>query len=105
MRDKSSSYWFTIGDTVKVIAEDVVKAGVNLQGRTGIVKETWEKCDVDPTCCCAEQVDENMAVRVEFKSVVDDPLVAQMSFTHYFAEEELQKVKEEQTATVETKLS
>lgn len=99
MRDKSSSYWFHVGDTVRVVSDNVYKAGVNLQGRVGIVKETWEKCDVDPTCCCAEQVDENMAVRVEFDGMKDDdPLVAGTTntFTHYFAEEELVKVAEQE---------
>jgi hypothetical protein len=99
MRDKSSSYWFHVGDTVRVVSDNVYKAGINLQGRVGIVKETWEKCDVDPTCCCAEQVDENMAVRVEFDGMKDDdPLVAGMTntFTHYFAEEELVKVAEQE---------
>ena len=45
MRDASASYWFTVGNTVRVV-EDVDKAGVNLKGRTGKVVETWEKCDV-----------------------------------------------------------
>jgi hypothetical protein len=69
MRDRSSSYWFTVGDTVAVV-EDVWSgtggARHNFKGRTGRVVETWEKCDVDPTCCCAEQVDTDMAVRVVF---------------------------------------
>jgi len=56
MRDASASYWFQVGDSVRVM-EDVQKAGVSLKGRVGTVCETWEKCDVDPTCCCAEQVD------------------------------------------------
>lgn len=85
MRDRSSSYWFSVGQRVRVV-EDVWRGSSftspsistsistspsasqreNLKGRTGTVVETWEKCDVDPTCCCAEQVDTNMAVRVEF---------------------------------------
>ena len=72
MRDRSASYWFTKGDVVQVV-EDVFSSTYaannnnnNLKGRIGTVVETWEKCDVDPTCCCAEQVDLNMAVRVLF---------------------------------------
>jgi len=89
MRDASASYWFQVGDTVEVV-QDVLKAHgtVNLKGRVGIVVATWEKCNVDPACSCAEQVDTGMAVRVEFPaSTEDDP-----SFQHYFAEDELVKV-------------
>ena len=83
MRDSSASYWFRAGDRVRV-THDVYKAELNLKDRVGTVQETWEKCEVDPTCCCAEQVDVNMAVRVMFDS--DGTL------EHYFAEEELIKV-------------
>lgn len=123
MRDMSSSYWFQVGDRVRVVEHvfirpkkwnlattnnrngggiggsgqtDDERLRVNLFGRVGTVKETWEKCDVDPTCCCAEQVDIGMAVRVEFMSDNDDHdgLGRQSrSFMHYFAESELVKVK------------
>lgn len=49
MRDRSSANWFNVGDSVRVV-DDVMKAGTNLRGRVGTVIETWEKCDVDPTC-------------------------------------------------------
>lgn len=101
MRDLSASYWFTAGDSVRVVADDVEKAGFNLQDRVGTVVSTWEKCDVDPTCCCAEMVDPNMAVRVEFQGTEEDPTAttvgnngATSSFIHYFGEDELIKVKE-----------
>jgi hypothetical protein len=47
-----------------------VKAGVVLDGRDwsnmeGVVTSTWEKCEVDPHCCCAELATEG-AVRVDF---------------------------------------
>jgi hypothetical protein len=66
IKDRSVSYWFNVGDTVKVVSTDVLKGGMNLWICIGKVVETWGKCDVDPTCCCAEQVDPNLAVRVEF---------------------------------------
>ncbi len=106
MRDASSAYWFKVGDKVTVTSS-VMKAGVDLRGRDGIVTEAWEKCDVDPTCCCAEFVDDNFAVCVEFrgplqqeqrleqkekpsliKGLDDDK---ERSFTHYFNENELDK--------------
>lgn len=120
MRDSSASYWFQVGDRVRVI-ENVLKNGDNnngwnLKGMDGIVMETWEKCDVDPTCCCAEQVDTGMAVRVEFTprnstlsleehgTMSSLPGMANATnpdsagngsvFFHYFAENELVKVKD-----------
>ena len=102
MRDTSGAYWFSTGDSVRVV-NDVMKAGASLKGRVGTVVETWEKCDVDPTCCCAEQVDTGMAVRVEFHGTERDGSETG-SFLHYFAEEELTKVKvDEVTGTSNTK--
>eukprot|EP00536_Pseudo-nitzschia_multiseries_P014684 jgi/Psemu1/39767/gm1.39767_g len=138
MRDRSSSYWFSVGDTVRVV-EDVVCGSsssgsssptsstststtttttttTNLRGRIGTVVETWEKCDVDPTCCCAEQVDTDMAVRVVFgkkdkdndddndkdngidndndddKNETRSTTESESPFYYYFAEEELVRV-------------
>ena len=91
MKDQSSANVFTVGDTITVV-EDVIKGGSNLRGRIGKVVEVWEKCDVDPTCCCAEFVDRVFAVTVKFiddKSSMD---VEPLAFVHYFAEEELQSV-------------
>jgi hypothetical protein len=93
MKDRSSSYWFQVGDCVRVVSPDVQKSGVNLYHRVGKVMETWEKCDIDPTCCCAEQVDPNMAVRVEFiGKLSEDSEHTNETFDHYFAESELDKI-------------
>ncbi|KAL7534086.1 hypothetical protein ACHAWF_004714 [Thalassiosira exigua] len=89
MGDHSSATIFQVGDRVTVV-EDVMKAGKNLKGLSGTVVETWEKCEVDPTCCCAEWVDEGLSVHVRF--VVDgngNDLFANDNFVHYFAESEL----------------
>jgi hypothetical protein len=99
MRDGSASYWFKVNDRVRVV-DNVWKGGINLRGMEGRVVETWEKCDVDPTCCCAEQVDANMAVRVQFprtfhnssshdSSKTTAGFQSTESFMHYFAEAEL----------------
>jgi hypothetical protein len=90
MRDRSSAYWFSIGDTVRVV-DNVAKAGHSLKGRIGVVLETWEKCDVDPTCCCAENVDMDMNIRVEFQGT-EESETKDGSFSHYFGEHELAKV-------------
>lgn len=88
MRDRSASMAFSAGDQVQV-NEDIVYRNMNLKHRQGVVVETWEKCEVDPTCRCAEQVDENMAVRVEFQQDENGT----DAFTHYFGEDELTLVK------------
>eukprot|EP00558_Chaetoceros_sp_UNC1202_P012946 CAMPEP_0197236646 /NCGR_PEP_ID=MMETSP1429-20130617/3691_1 /TAXON_ID=49237 /ORGANISM="Chaetoceros sp., Strain UNC1202" /LENGTH=215 /DNA_ID=CAMNT_0042695477 /DNA_START=61 /DNA_END=708 /DNA_ORIENTATION=+ len=107
MRDASCSYWFTVGDQVRVTST-VTKAGFDLKGREGTVKNTWEKCEVDPTCCCAEFVDDNFAVTVQFEGTVDPSEEGQENglgddfikgincFTHFFNEDELIKVPEEE---------
>jgi hypothetical protein len=100
MKDASSSYWFSAGDYVEVISH-VTKSGIDLKGRRGRVVETWEKCDVDPTCCCAEFVDDNFAVLVKFQGSIDlnpeDENGEDMldSFTHHFHEDELRKVEKD----------
>ena len=95
MKDNSSANVFNLGDRVRVI-DDVEKAGINLKGRVGTVKETWVKCDVDPTCCCAEFVDDGFAVHVTFDrdEATDGPITAEDTFVHYFAERELTEEKE-----------
>jgi hypothetical protein len=92
LHDRSATTWFATGDSV-VVTEDVMKNGENIRGSRGRVIETWEKCEVDPTCCCAEQVDPNMAVRVEFQSSATSSTPDASTFTHYFAETELLKVE------------
>ena len=99
MKDKSSAYWFQTGDSVRVL-DVVFKAGTSLKGRSGIVVETWEKCNVDPTCCCAEQVDPGMAVRVEFQGTETNSTESG-SFMHYFAEEELTHARDDDTSKAE----
>lgn len=100
MKDASSSYWFSAGDYVEVISH-VTKSGIDLKGRRGQVVETWEKCEVDPTCCCAEFVDDNFAVLVKFQGSIDlnldDENGEEMldSFTHHFHEDELRKVEKD----------
>ncbi len=84
-----------MGDAVTVV-EEVAKAGKSLRGLSGVVVETWEKCDVDPTCCCAEWVDEGLSIRVKFSANgrVGSDLFANDYFFHYFAESELLTKKE-----------
>ena len=86
MRDRSCSYVFDVNDKVCVVSS-VMRGDKDLKGTIGIVKENWSKCEVDPTCCCAEQVDENMAVLVEFDGGSSDS-----KFSLHFGEDELSLV-------------
>ena len=97
MRDRSSSDVFDIGASVKV-TKSVLKGGIDLKGKVGKVIENWTKCEVDPTCCCAEQVDLGMAVLVEFDGSVDGGSFIPKGeiFTHYFGEDELDPVRIEE---------
>lgn len=80
MRDSSSVTWFQVGDRVRV-NQGIVAKGMSLKGRVGVVSDAWEKCEVDPHCCCAELAEEDAAVTVSFGN-----------FTYYFAEHELDKL-------------
>ena len=59
MRDGSTaSVFFAIGDRVKIV-KDVWHRPKSLPPFTsiemiGTVCDIWEKCEVDPHCCCAE---------------------------------------------------
>ena len=109
MRDVSAANAFCVGDSVRVVTRDIsVTDHGNLYHQVGTVVETWEKCDVDPTCCCAEQVDDQLAVRVQFVRTAaattttnnthmvlsDNTMVVDhtMYYYYYFAEDELEMV-------------
>jgi hypothetical protein len=92
LHDKTTTNWFGVGDNVIVVEDVYLQNGKNLKGTKGIVLETWESCDVDPACCCSEQVESDMAVRVNL--TLDRPVEEEESshgFTYYFAEAELNK--------------
>ena len=91
MRDSSSVTWLKNNDRV-VVTESVLSRGEDLKGRTGTVTMVWEKCEVDPHCCCAELAEEDVAVHVDL-----DPPDAR---PYYFAEHELAKVAAAATAAV-----
>ena len=104
LHDRSATTWFRVGDTVVVVEDVFLGNGQNIRGKQGKVLETWEKCEVDPTCCCAEQVDTDMAVRVQFFGAdddndnddannVDSNKSTDDTFTYYFAENELDKAE------------
>jgi hypothetical protein len=88
LHDKTTTNWFRVGDSVVVVEDVFLRNGGNFKGARGKVIETWESCDVDPACCCSEQVEADLAVRVQFdcSECSSEPLV------YYFSEKELAKV-------------
>ena len=89
MRDASQVTDFVVGDRVRCV-EPVMRRGASCAGLEGTVTETWEKCEVDPTCCCAELTEDGalaVTVRLANGSSADEP-----EFTMYFAESELRRV-------------
>lgn len=89
MKDRSMVSYFQEGDLVQVSCDDVRRQGSALAGFCGVVTDAWVKCEVDPHCCCAEQVEDSHAVTVGFK-------FAQFTqgYSYLFAEAELRKLQE-----------
>eukprot|EP00291_Cryptomonas_curvata_P008376 CAMPEP_0172198908 /NCGR_PEP_ID=MMETSP1050-20130122/28366_1 /TAXON_ID=233186 /ORGANISM="Cryptomonas curvata, Strain CCAP979/52" /LENGTH=81 /DNA_ID=CAMNT_0012875817 /DNA_START=185 /DNA_END=430 /DNA_ORIENTATION=+ len=75
-------------------------------GLRGFVQSIWEKCEVDPACCCAENGMEEASVAVRFDL---EPAQAarfcwpdgevEPSFTSYFSTEELRLVSPDSPAS------
>lgn len=95
MRDASTaSTFFSVGDKVKIV-KDVWHRPQSLPSFNsfdleGTVCEVWEKCEVDPHCCCAELAfDAPIQVRFfgnQYNSDMDN-------WTAHFAMDEIQVVK------------
>jgi len=89
MRDGSTaSVFFKVGDRVR-ISKDVFitdNDGVRLstRGMTGMITDIWEKCEIDPHCCCAEQAFD-APFRVDFSSN------SSLSFYGLFSEDEIDR--------------
>lgn len=79
MRDGSTaSIFFSVGDKVEVIKNVLHRPNslpeFSSMGFQGIVCDVWEKCEVDPHCCCAELAFD-APVQVRFIGNNYDPLV------------------------------
>ena len=94
MRDGSSAaVYFQIGDMVKITA-DVIhspknKPAFSSKGLEGRIKDIWEKCEVDPHCCCAELATD-APIEVEFNN--DLYYESGGIWTGHFAADEIQQV-------------
>ena len=95
MRDASTaSVFFSVGDKVRII-KDVWHRPQSLPSFNsidleGTVCEVWEKCEVDPHCCCAELAfDAPIQVRFLGNQYISDI----DNWTAHFAMDEIQVVK------------
>ena len=94
MRDGSTAaVFFAIGDKV-CVTNDVIHNPKGLpsfssKGLIGSIKDIWEKCEVDPHCCCAELAFE-APIEVEFTGSQYDPSLSK--WTGFFAPDEIKKV-------------
>ena len=87
MKDASAVTYFRNGDEDRSWRRGDPE-GVEARRAAGRCVDVWEKCEVDPTCCCAEQVEEAHAVTVEFQ-----PFLLGEGYRYWFDEDELRKVR------------
>ena len=98
MRDGSSaSNYFSVGARVRVV-KPVAHSPPALPGRSfssrgkqGTVVGVWEKCEVDPHCCCAELAFE-APIEVRFDDRDYDP--AKDSWTAFYAVDEIEHCRD-----------
>jgi hypothetical protein len=92
----------TEGDRVEVTSDVHIKGGVNSIGMQGTVIDTWEICETDPACCCAELTDTGyeVTVKLDHSTSPTAPSGEQRQplqrLVGYFNEDEVSVVKEEQ---------
>lgn len=80
--DRSAITSFRVGDRVQVLGSQ----------RVGRVSSVWEKCDVDPHCCCAELAwDAPIGVQLDARPGPAEGAAPPVP-TAYFAEDELVKM-------------
>ena len=95
MRDASTaSAYFNINDKVKVIKNVYHYPKNNGQfssfGLSGTVVDVWDKCEVDPHCCCAELAFD-APIEVKFEGYQYHNNIS--SWTAHFALDEIEHVK------------
>ena len=94
MRDGSTaSTYFNVGDKVRVV-ENVWHNPPTLptfssKDLEGIICGVWEKCEVDPSCCCAELAFD-APIEVQFEGAQYNEGAA--SWTAHFAFDEIVRV-------------
>ena len=96
LKDASiASAFFKVGDRVQVCADvfhrDSIGAIFNSRNLIGRISEVWEKCDVDPHCCCAELAFD-APIKVAFESKEIEHKFGEKVWSTFYSVTEIQKV-------------
>ena len=99
MRDGSTAEnYFSLGDKVIVVKDTWHYKSIgngekfSSKGISGVVTDVWEKCEVDPHCCCAELAfDAPIEVTFNRNQLPNEIIEAQWSAR--FAVDEIRKLK------------
>ena len=97
MNDSSTaSVYFQIGNKVRIV-KDVIHTPTNMTsfssyGMQGVVCNVWDKCEVDPFCCCAELA-YDAPIEVRFAGSRYDP--NKDSWNAHFALDELETLRDD----------
>ena len=97
MKDSSTaSVYFSIGNKVRIV-KDVFHTPHNMTsfsslGMEGVICSVWDKCEVDPFCCCAELA-YDAPIEVKFAGSRYDP--SKESWNAHFALDELETYRDE----------
>ena len=96
MRDGSTaSTYFDVGDKVRVVMDvwhkPRTQAPYSSKDLEGVILSVWEKCEVDPSCCCAELAFD-APIEVQFHGNQYDANAH--TWTAHFALNEIQRIIE-----------
>lgn len=91
MRDGSTATtYFSVGDSIRVITDvwhhPPSRPSFNSFGLIGVVVDIWEKCEVDPHCCCAELAFD-APIEVKFEGIESYPTTTNSWTAHYSCDE------------------
>lgn len=99
MRDGSTaSNYFSVGARVRVVKPVTHRPNAQSSesflslGKVGTVVGVWEKCEVDPHCCCAELAFE-APIEVRFNDSDYDP--AKSFWTAFYAVDEIENCRDD----------
>eukprot|EP01041_Mallomonas_annulata_P005436 gene5436-10905_t len=96
MRDASTSEgYFRIGDMVKVTKPvqhlSIDGSKFSSENLEGTIIDIWEKCEVDPHCCCAELAFD-APIKVCFQGSMVESYTGSSEWAAQFSTDELDKV-------------
>ena len=94
MRDGSTaSTYFDVGDKVRIVMDvwhkPQTQAPFSSKDLEGVILSVWQKCEVDPSCCCAELAFD-APIEVQFQGNQYDANAR--TWTAHFALNEIQRI-------------